>query len=244
MVLAVKGTLSFDPNDYDYGPATSAIRTLMVEWAEIDWFVPSGATDDEITRLFSAHNVLAHRYAPELFPEHVTIRCVPGGWSEFAAWCKRVREQTRWDWRFSILKKLSNDHAKACGWSLNAHATHVPKGQPKPGDLFFRFDDANGKPSLIWNNVFQHSSALQAISHAPAKESAQFYFGHAEIDAFNCVQWQLAENHGDVTANPFVPLAHCYRAGAYPFSLDRDTVVLFRFASDDLPRATLLPTRS
>ncbi|MGE3509588.1 MAG: hypothetical protein AB7N65_11975 [Vicinamibacterales bacterium] len=70
--------------------------------------------------------------------------------------------------------------------------------------------------------------------------------GHAQVDAFECVQWQLAENHGDVSANPFVPLVRCYRAGAYPFSLDRDTVVLFRFTSDErlLPRATLLPSRS
>lgn len=242
----MKGTLAFDPNEYDYGPATSAIRTLITDWAEIDWFVPSSATDHEVISLFSEHNALAHRYAPEMFPDRVTMRCVPGGWSEFIAWCKRVREQTRWDWRFSILKKLSNDHAKACGWSLDAHASQVPKGQPKPGDLFFRFDDANGKASVIWNNLFPAGSALQVISHEPAKESAQFYFGHAQVDAFNCVQWQLAENHGDVTANPFVPLAGCYRAGAYPFSLDRDTVVLFRFTSDErlLPKATLLPTRS
>lgn len=46
---------------------------------------------------------------------------------------------------------------------------------------------------------------------------------------FHCVQWQLAEKHADVGANPLVPLLRCYRAGAYPFSLDRDTVVLFRF---------------
>ena len=45
--------------------------------------------------------------------------------------------------------------------------------------------------------------------------------------------------------NPFVPLLRCYRAGGYPFSLDRDTVVLFRFAADErtLPKATLLPGR-
>lgn len=246
MVRAVKGTLTFDPNDYDYGPATMAIRTIIVEWADIDWFVPSSASDEEMTRLFDEHNALAHRRAPELFPERVTTRCVQGGWSEFVAWCKRVREQTRWDWRFSILKKLSHDHAKACGWSLDAQAAHVPKGQPKPGDLFFRFDDANGKASVIWNGLLPADSSLQAISNAPAKESAQFYFGHAQADAFNCVRWQLAENHADVTANPFVPLARCYRAGAYPFSLDRDTVVLFRFTADEhvLPRATLLPKRS
>ena len=245
MVLAVSGPLSFDPNEYDYGPASAAIRKIIVEWAGIDWFVPSSATDEEVAGLFGEHNALAHHHAPDLFSQRVAVRCIPGGWSEFIAWCKRVREQTRWDWRFSILKKLSNDHAKARGWSLDGHAADVPKGQPKPGDLFFRFDDANGKPTVIWNGLFPAVSALQTIEHAPAKESAQFYFGHAQADAFHCIQWQLAENAGELTANPFVPLMRCYRMGAYPFSLDTDTVVIFRFTSHErlLPKATLLPPR-
>jgi len=246
MVRSVKGLLGFDPNDYDYGPATSAVRTIIVEWTEIDWFVPSGATDDDLGRLFGEHNALAHSLAPELFAARVEIRCVSGGWSEFMAWCKRVRAQTRWDWRFATLKKLSNDHAKANGWSLDRQAPRIPMGLPRPGDLFFRFDDAGGKPSVMWNGMFPPISALQTLAETPAAESAQFYFGHAQADVFSCIQWQLADDNDDLTSNPFVPLVRCYRAGAYPFSLDRNTVVLFRFTADErlLPKATLLPTRS
>ena len=112
------GSLTFDPNDYDYGPATTAIRALILEWAAIDWFVPSNASDDELSRLFDEHNALAHRYDSHRFPARVNTRCISGGWSEFTAWCKRMREQTRWDWRWSVLKQLSSKHSKACDWSL------------------------------------------------------------------------------------------------------------------------------
>jgi len=45
-----------------------------------------------------------------------------------------------------------------------------------------------------------------------------------------------------LSGNPFISLMQCYRSGGYPFSLDRETVVVFRFAADAgaLPRATLL----
>lgn len=241
----VKRTLAFDPNDYDYGPATHAIRTLLTTWAEIEWFVNSSETDDVVTARFVEHNALAHRYAPELFPSSVTISCVSGGWPEFIAWCKRVREQTRWDWKFSILKTLSRDHAMACGWSLQAQALHLPAGPLRPGDLFVRFGDDHGAPSVIWNNLFPTDTAFAGLAHTAGQESVGFYVGHAQVDAINAIQWQLAENHGDMTENPFVPLVSCYSAGAYPFSLGRDAVVLFRFAADErfLPRATLLPPR-
>ncbi|MBA3463378.1 MAG: hypothetical protein H0T46_25710 [Deltaproteobacteria bacterium] len=207
--------------------------------------MPADATDQELTELFDEHNAVAHRHAPALFPAHVEARCVSGGWSEFAAWCKRVRDQTRWNWRFSILKTLSNDHAKARGWSLDAQAAHIPRGLPRPGDLFLRLDGADGKTMVLWNGLFLPISARPTIAHASSNESAEFYFDHAHADVFHCIQWQLAENHGEPSANPFIPLLRCYRAGAYPFSLDRDTVVLFRFTADErlLPRATLLPTR-
>ena len=48
---------------------------------------------------------------------------------------------------------------------------------------------------------------------------------------------------GEVLANPVLPLLLCYQGGVYPFSLDRTTVALFRFAAAPLPRAHLLPRR-
>jgi hypothetical protein len=50
MVFAVKGLLKFDPNEYDYGPATTAIRSIVVDWVDVDWFEPTGAPDEELVR--------------------------------------------------------------------------------------------------------------------------------------------------------------------------------------------------
>lgn len=244
MVFAVRGPLQFDPNEYDYGPATAAIRSILVDWVGVDWFEPSGAPDEELIRLFQEHNVLAHHAAPDLFANRVSVDVVSGGWSEFSSWCKRVRAQTRWDWKFNVLKKLSHEHSRANGWSLDAHAPQVPVGSPKPGDLFVRFNDASGKTTLIWNG-FLPAPDLQTIGRTSAADSAQFYFAHAQSDAFSAIQWQLAEKRCDSSGNPFVPLLHCYFAGGYPFSLDRNTVVVFRFTADEdaLPKATLLSSR-
>jgi hypothetical protein len=244
MVFAVKGVLKFDPNEYDYGPATAAIRSIVLEWVEVDWFEPTGAPDEELVRMFQNHNALAHHAAPELFANAVNVRVVSGGWSEFSSWCKRVRAQPRWDWKFSVLKKLSHEHSKTNGWSLETHAPQVPLRSPKPGDLFLRFITTDGKAAIVWNG-FLPAPELQTLGRPTAAESAQFYFGHAQSDAFSGIQWQLAEKRGDLSRNPFVPLLQCYRSGGYPFSLDRDTVVMFRFIADEgaLPKATLL-TRS
>ena len=241
----MKGTLKFDPNEYDYGPATTAIRSIVIEWSSVDWFEPSGAPDEELIRLFQDHNSLAHRAAPELFANQINVRVVSGGWSEFSAWCKRVRARADWDWKFSVLKKLSHEHSKARGWSLDAHAPQVPLGPPKPGDLFVRFNTTDGKAALVWHGLLP-APDLQTLGRSTTAESAQFYFEHARSDAFSSIQWQLTEKRGDLSGNPFIPLLQCYRLGGYPFSLDRDTVVVFRFTADGsaLPRATLLSGRN
>jgi hypothetical protein len=243
MVFAVKGPLKFDPNEYDYGPATAAIRSIVVDWVDVDWFEPTGAPDDELLRLFHTHNAMAHRLAPELFAERVNAHVVSGGWSEFSSWCKRVRAQTRWDWKFSVLKKLTYEHSMAHGWSLNAHAPNVPAGQPRSGDLFVRFNTTDGKAALVWNGFLP---APELTTLGRSAENAQFYFGHAQSDAFSGIEWQLAEKRGDLMGNPFVPLLQCYRSGGYPFSLDRDTTVIFRFSANEgaLPKATLVSSRS
>ncbi len=234
----------FDPYDYDYGPATSQIRTILLEWAEIDWFEPTGTTDEDAERLFREHDTCAHKHAPELFAERVEIRSVFGGWPEFSAWCHRVRSQPAWDWKFSTLKKLSRDHATAHGWSLESEARRTPNGPPRPGNLFWRVDSA-GEDAVIWQHVLPaRRAAIEALPRPQARDSANFYLSYAETDAMACMQWQLADPRAELAANPFLPLVRCYRAGAYPFSLDRNTVVLFRFAADEanLPKATLLRT--
>ena len=241
----MKATLGFDPNDYDYGPATSAIRTIIFDWADIDWYVASAAADEELRQIFREHNALAHRHAPELFAEHIEPRCVSGGAAEFLAWCKRVRAQTQWDWKFSVLKRLSNKHSKARGWSLDEEAARLPEGSPRPGDLFFRLKGTAGSKVVLWNALVSTRSILPTESSAQVEESARFYLSHAQADVYCALQWQLAEPDADLSHNPFVPLLRCYRAGGYPFSLARDTVVLFRFIANEheFPKATLLPTR-
>lgn len=225
----MKRSLGFDPRDYDYGAPTEAIRSILTEWIEIDWFEPNPATRDHAVRLFHEHQRLARAVAPELFPADIDIRVVCGGRGDFVSWCQRVRSQTSWDWKFSALKELSKQHATALGWSLEAHAQRVPMGIPRAGDLFVRFSDSNGSEHLVWNNVFPELHALDALPREGFRESADFYLGHAHGDAIECLTWQLAENTAELRGNPFLPLLLCYEAGAYPFSLDRDTVVLFSF---------------
>lgn len=243
MVLAVKRPLTFDPNVYDYGPATAAIRSIVAEWAAVDWFEPSDVSDEALVRLIEDQHALVHHLAPQLLPKHVNVRVVAGGWSEFRSWCKRVRAQSRWDWKFAVLKKLAHEHSLANGWSIDAHAPSVPLGQPRAGDLFVRFNSTNGKPAVIWNSFL---AAPELGTLGRSAESAHFYFEHARSDAFSCIEWQLAEKRGDSSGNPFIPLLQCYRSGGYPFSLDRETMVVFRFAADEgaLPKATLLSGRS
>jgi hypothetical protein len=51
------------------------------------------------------------------------------------------------------------------------------------------------------------------------------------MDLLDALEWQLAENHDDLSSNPFVPLICCYAAGYYPFVMSSTAVVLFSFAS-------------
>lgn len=36
----MKRALGFDPREYEYGPATEAIRQILLDWETIDWFAP------------------------------------------------------------------------------------------------------------------------------------------------------------------------------------------------------------
>ena len=248
-------TLAFDPDDYDYGPASPAIRRILRDWGAVEWFVPSSTPDDELDRLFTEHYTLARRYSPDLFPSEVTIRIELGRWSEFTALCARVRGYEKdWDWKYGGLKTMSRAHAKACGWTIDDEAHRVKPASDEPGALFLRFNDVNGKPFLVWNAGRSTKSPVDQIADKEHKESASFWQEYARHDLMHAIEWELAapaEPSADpfrsftptnATANPFVPLLACTRAGAYPFSLARDEYVLFRFAADErtLPRARLL----
>lgn len=225
----MKGALGFDPWQYTYGRATEAVRTALAEWSEIDWFEPTRTDDEHAVHVFREHQRLANLHNPDLFPIDVNIRCISGSRIEFDAWCKRVRSEASWDWKFSVLKTLSNEHAKARGWSDETYARSKPIGLPRPADLMVRIVDASGSEHVMWNNVMPKVEALDALPRDGFGESARFYIGYAHGDALDCIKWQLAEEHADLSGNPFLPLLLCYQAGAYPFSLDRETVVLFRF---------------
>lgn len=71
----MKGTLDFDPAQYEYGPATTAVRQILLEWYAIDWFVPprDDAAGFSSMRLFGQHTACALAYQPELFPVSVEI---------------------------------------------------------------------------------------------------------------------------------------------------------------------------
>ncbi len=136
-----------------------------------------------------------------------------------------MRARSNWDWKYGALKKLSARHAQTMGWSAERDA-----GPPAPGALFFVVADIPGRPHVMWGNALPRLPELD--------EAAAWYLGYAHNDILDCVKWQLAERTSDTTSNPFVPLVRCYAAGAYPFSLDREHVVLFRFAPATPPRAT------
>src|SRR5690242_8790545 len=90
------------------------------------------------------------------------------------------------------------------------------------------FGDGRGGMTVVWKGFV--AGYPVDTTPGPMHDSAHFYFSYAHQDVIHAVQWQLAENIDDVMRNPFLPLLRCYRAGGYPFSLGRDTIVLFRFA--------------
>jgi hypothetical protein len=226
----VKVVLGFDPGDHDYGPASSAIRSILGRWTSIDWFEPTGTTDEEGARLFREHNALGRAHAPELFSETIDVRFASGRWPEFGTWTQRVRPPASWDWKYSVLKVLSRKHASAHGWTLEQAAVGIPIGPPRTGALFMRM----GPELVIWSGGL---ASLPGLT-----DDSSFYFHHAHADVLDCMQWQFAAKQNALDGNPFWPLLDCYRAGLYPFSLDRDTVVLFRFMADasTLPRARVV----
>jgi hypothetical protein len=217
----MKATYTFDPYAKDYGPATSAIRRVFEEWADVDWFVPSDAdAADRGRMLFTDHHALACHHASDLFAHDLDLTCCRGGWNLFVAICKRVRESPGWDWKFAGLKSLGTRHAKARGWSRDEHpACGWP---PEPGDLFARI----GQMTICLLGFPKRDFAALEPEQA---EWASWYVSFADMELLESIEWQLAEASSELTGNPFVPLLHCYAAGTYPFSLGKNQMLLFSF---------------
>jgi hypothetical protein len=224
----MNGPLGVDPAQWSCGPATTAVRQILTEWAAIDWFEPAHTkANDDATSSFEEHHHRARAQQPELFAEHLDITVQQGGWPEFIALCERVRTQ-QWDWKFAALKLLSYWHSDAHGWSLSAEAgvrdvELLARGYaPGPGDLFFRYGEI-----VIWNDLGPILN-LQGLDPIHAA-NANWYLSYARMDMIECIEWQLAEPGGHLDANPFLPLLRCYAAQHYPFSLAPGEVVLFGF---------------
>jgi hypothetical protein len=225
----MKGKLAFDPAQYDYGVATPAVRQILLEWADVDWFAPpvdEGAQTLAIA-LFREHNALARVHMPDVFPAKLEVESEVMGWEEFDELCERVRAPSAWDWKYSVLKRLSLHHSKARAWSRDDEAQRCVAlesgAQPRPGDLFVRLGD-----QVIWTAVAPKIDLGDALPPDRATIAA-WYLSYANMDMMECIEWQLAERNDALEANPFVPLLRCYATGFLPFGLDAATVVLFAF---------------
>lgn len=97
-------------------------------------------------------------------------------------------------------------------------------GTPRPGDLFARVGD-----HVIWAVTVGPRLNLKDTLPPRDAEAASFYLSYANMDAMECIEWQLSEKSNELQANPFLPLLHCYGEGFYPFSLSPNDVVLFAF---------------
>jgi hypothetical protein len=225
----VKGTLNFNPDGFSYGAATLAVGQIFSEWAAVDWFVtPTKPTAQlRAVRLFEEHNALARALLPDRFPPRIEIETRHGGWSDFHALCERVRGgESKWDWKYSVLKELSREHSKARGWSAEHHARNVTaESPPGPGDLFFRLGDV-----ILWTGLNPTVEFKKELRSRDV-DIANWYLSYAGMDVTDCIVWQLAEGSDSLHGNPFLPLIRCYAEGFYPFALSSTEFVLFSFQS-------------
>jgi len=223
----MKGRLGFDPQEYDYGAATAALRQLLVEWADVDWFEPPSGKGADARALFQEHHALARTHMPEVFPARLQVESSVGGWGEFDALRERVLAGTNWDWKFSALKRLSSYHSKTHGWSPAVEARRQgllgPSDSTRPGNIFVRHGD-----QVFWQAPRLRFKFDEA---SPRDRFSEWYFTYAHMDMVECIEWQLAEQSDKLEGNPFVPLLRCYATGYLPFGLDATTVVLFAFAA-------------
>lgn len=220
----MKRALRFDPTGCDYGPASASVRTVLNEWAGVDWFVPprGGRASVHGVRLFERHLTAAHAYKSGAVDRNAEVQTVAGGWQRFSALCERVRNPQSWDWKYSGLKPLSLAHSEARGWRRSEAAS----GRTFPADnpLFLRHNDA-----IIWMPVFRDGDDEGAPPPPEHASDALWYRSYADMDCYECLEWQLAEPAAPLVANPFYALLRCYAEGWYPFALGPASFVLFAF---------------
>lgn len=110
----MRGTLDFDPETRDYGPASREIRAVIREYADVDWFEPGGDLEGA-ARAFREHETLAG-------VPHAALDLVFGTRDDFSDLCATVRGNPTWQWRFQ-LKALLQRHSKAHGWRIDDQPT-------------------------------------------------------------------------------------------------------------------------
>lgn len=223
----MKAPLPFDPAHAHYGAATGSVRRILTEWANVDWFVSYGeSVAKQGVAFFEEHNFLGRLRRPDLFPERLDVRVVQGGWAEFHQLCQQVRQPRAdgWDWKYSVLKVLSQAHSHKYGWTM---AEEAARQANTPGDLFVRL----GGGHVVWGGIVGPRLGLARMLPPMAAADAGFYLGYATIDLLESIEWQLAKRSDDVSGNPFLPLVRCYEVGVYPFGLGPEEVVLFAFGS-------------
>lgn len=215
----------FDFTQRNYGPATAVIRQLMTEWSEIEWLSLPRIDRPSAHQLFGEHHLMTSALLPAKLAPRVELVPVTGGWAEFAALCHKARNNTVWDWKYSVLKLISLAHSRAHGWTKEERFRQLDTA-PDLGDLFLRMGDG-----IIWCLQW-HWPDFRGTLGAHA-ESARFYYEYCTLDFLECIEWQLAEPGAALERNPFYPLLRLYAAGYYPFSLGPDSVVLFSFAQPE-----------
>lgn len=245
----MRGTLDFDPAAHSWGPATTAIRTMLLDWASVDWFAPATRPAARAMRLFEEHLARVRRVAPDLLPEGaIEVRVAPGGFAELAHLVSSVRatpppprtsgltgflERLRggtppaspatFDWKFGVLKKVLHRHTQRRGWSREAEARRIlgdrDATQARSSDLYFLVGD-----TALWRTT---PAVDIDVPSGDGREAAVWYHSGACVDFTECIEWQLAAGTPDTRWNPFLPLVRCYVAGYYPVFLGPRTVSLW-----------------
>jgi len=218
----------FDASVFECGPATDAVRRLLSDYAAIEWFVPPGVDEAHARAFMHRHHAHGRDVAPDLFAAHLDIEYADGDAQAFFAWCERVRMPARgWDWKYGVLKKLTERHSEAHGWDMAAHPP-LTNALDAVGRLFVTLPGGYS----VWNVPLPPLALPTTPADDEARrvhEALRFFKGYCDIDLFEALEWQLAEPECPLSKNPFVPLLELYATAHYPFHLSADRVVLFRF---------------
>ncbi|HEU4404423.1 MAG TPA: hypothetical protein VFS43_03940 [Polyangiaceae bacterium] len=226
----MKRALRFDPSAHDYRPAS--VRAVLAEWADVDWFEPpyGGRAGERGVRLFEAHLALVCALRPGAVAPRAEVQAVAGGWLRFSALCERVRQNHAWDWKYSALKPLSVGHSEARGFRREGRVV-AGAGSLPDSPLFVRHAD-----TIFWVPPFREDGegATAALPREHAADAA-WYRSYADMDVYECLEWQFADPKRALEANPFYALLRCYAEGWYPFALGPASFVLFAFVGRPRP---------